>query len=221
MNREAIIFDLDGTLVDSAPDLCAALNAVMDQQNRPRVTLEAVRHMVGEGARRLIEQGLSASGPTPDAAEIERHYPAFIDHYQANISANTTLFPAVRDVLEHLSENGATLALCTNKPIGMTERLLVDLSIDHHFAAVLGGDSLPVRKPDPVHLLETVARIGARSDRAVLVGDSPADIAAARNAAIPVIAVSYGYSRIAPAELGADILIDHFSELPAALKRLD
>ena len=130
---------------------------------------------------------------------------------------NTVTFDGVTKALEALSNAGFRLAICTNKPVAMSEVILARLGLNRFFASVLGGDSLAVRKPDPAHLLEAIGRAGGTRDAAVMVGDSATDVRAARNAHVPVVAVSFGYTRIAPAELGADALIDHFDELLPAL----
>lgn len=218
--RRTIVFDLDGTLVDTAPDLCGALNWVLEREGRPLVPVEDVRHMVGEGARKLIERGLAASGPTPDAAEIEDHVVHFLDHYRRNLSAQSALFPGVEETLDALTGEGAQIAICTNKPEGLAVQLMDELGLGHRFPVILGGDSLPVRKPDPGHLLGTIQRMGAALSDTVFVGDSHVDVATARAARVPVIAVSFGYSLVDASQLGADTVIDRFSELIPALDHL-
>lgn len=215
-----IVLDLDGTLVETAPDLCAALNHVLSTEGRPGLSVDQVRDLVGEGARRLIERGLAASGPEPDADEIEAHLPLFLEFYGANIANESAPFPGVRETLAALNAQGARLGICTNKPHALTCKLLRALNLETCFEAVLGGDSLAVRKPDPGHLLGVVEALGAERSGTVMVGDSPIDVACARAAGVPVVAVSYGYSRVAAADLGADLVIERFAELPAALARL-
>jgi phosphoglycolate phosphatase len=212
-----IVFDLDGTLIDSAPDLTEALNRVLAEQDMPPVTTAAVRHMVGDGAVKMIERGFAAAGrPWDDGLPLALR-DSFLAHYEDCMTDNTVAFDGVLTALEALREAGQTLAICTNKPAAMSEIILAHLGLDHFFASVLGGDSLAVHKPDPLHLLETISRAGGSRDAAVMVGDSATDVGAARNAAVPVVAVSFGYTRIPPAELGADALIDHFDELLPAL----
>jgi phosphoglycolate phosphatase len=220
LSRRTIVFDLDGTLVDTAPDLCSALNWVLERIDRPQVALDDVRNMVGEGARKLIERALAASGPAPSAEEVESHVVHFLDHYQRNMSVQSVPFPGVEETLDTLAGLGAQVAICTNKPEEMAVLLLDDLGLGHRFPVILGGDSLPMKKPDPGHLIGTVERMGASLDDTVFVGDSHIDVAAARGAGVPVIAVSFGYSLVDPAELGADMVIHTFPDLPDALSRL-
>lgn len=220
LTRPAIVFDLDGTLVDTAPDLCGALNWVLEREGRPHVPVEDVRHMVGEGARKLIERGLAASGPTPSADDVEDHVVHFLDHYRRNLSAHSVPFPGVEETLDALADLGAQVAICTNKPEGLAVQLLDELGLGHRFPVILGGDSLPVKKPDPGHVIGTVERMGATLGDTVFVGDSHVDVAAARGAGVPVVAVSFGYSLVDATELGADVVIDTFPELLDALDRL-
>lgn len=220
LTRSSIVFDLDGTLIDTAPDLCGALNWVLERIDRPLVPVEDVRHMVGEGARGLIERGLSASGPTPTPDEVESHVVHFLDHYRRNLSAQSVPFPGVEETLDALADLGARIAICTNKPEEMAVQLMDDLGLGHRFPVILGGDSLPVRKPDPGHIIGTVERMGAALEDVVFVGDSHVDVAAARGAGVPVIAVSFGYSLVDAAELGADTVIHAFPDLLQALDRV-
>ena len=220
-----VVFDLDGTLVDTAPDLAAALNHTLAHAGRPPVGIDDVRHMVGLGAAKLIERGMAATGGLPDAAGEAALLQVFLYHYGQNLSAGSRPFPNVVETLEALADAGTGLAVCTNKPEGMARRLLADLGLDRLLPIILGGDSLPVKKPDPEHLLTTVARLVAHRNgsgaggSAVMVGDSQTDLSAARNAGIPAILVTFGYTPVPAAELGADALIDDFAELPAALAR--
>jgi phosphoglycolate phosphatase len=218
MPRSAILFDLDGTLVDTAPDIHAALNVTLAAAGRPSMPIESVRAMVGDGARKLVERGLAATGGMTEAtadAGTER----FLEHYTANLSRLSRPFPGVAEALALLKDRGCRLAVCTNKRVGFSERLLDDLALAGYFEAIVGGDSLPVHKPDPGHVLATLARLGAGAGSGLMVGDSTNDVRAARGAGIPVIAVSFGYTAIPPHELGADLLIDSFAELPASVAR--
>ena len=219
MPRTAILFDLDGTLVDTAPDLHEALNAALAAQGRAGVPAETVRVMVGDGARKLVERGLAATGDMTEAA-VEAGTARFLEHYAANLSRLSRPFPGVTETLIELKARGCRLAVCTNKLVRFSERLLEDLALAPYFDAVVGGDSLSVRKPDPGHITGTLARLGASAESAVMVGDSANDVQSARGAGIPAIVVSFGYTMIPAGELGADALIDHFAELPGALDRL-
>jgi phosphoglycolate phosphatase len=217
---DAVVFDLDGTLVETAPDLAGALNHILAAAELPTVTLETVRHLIGDGARTLLKRGIAEAGREVDEAELERWFEALLEHYWHHVADESRPFPGVEAQLAHIRGAGLKLAVCTNKPIRLSERLLQLLDLAEHFDAVLGGDSLPVRKPDAGHLLGTLEAMGARPERAVMIGDSANDVAAARNAGLPVVVVSFGYTAVAPAELGADAVIDHFDELPRALAEL-
>jgi phosphoglycolate phosphatase len=217
MAFDTMVFDLDGTLVDTAMDLSASLNHALLGLGRPPVAPGSVRAMVGQGARRLLEHGLATSGPaTPDL--VEAGFGPFLDHYAANIARHSRPFDDVEPVLDRLAAGGHRLAICTNKPAHLTHRLLEALGWTERFAAVLGADSRPWRKPDPRHLLDTIAEAGG--GRAVFVGDSRTDAETARNAGVPLILVSFGYSMEPVAGLGADRLIHGFAELPEALDDL-
>lgn len=213
----AVVFDLDGTLVDTAPDLTAALNHVLPRVDRGPVTVEAVRTMVGQGLRKLIERSLAATGGIPDNADIEAMFSGAFDFYRDHLTDQSVPFPAARNVLDHLTNDGVTLGVCTNKPVALSEMLLGELNLIGYFAAILGGDSLAVKKPEAEHLLATLAHMNATVEDAVMIGDSQADIEAARAAAVPVVAVSYGYTMIPVNELGADAIIDHLADLPETL----
>ncbi|RMB08902.1 phosphoglycolate phosphatase [Eilatimonas milleporae] len=208
-----IIFDLDGTLIDSAPDLHAATNHVLETIGRPHITLGQVRHMVGQGARRLIEKGLTATGGRQNHS-IDDLLPVFLEYYGNNLTRHgTSLFAGGADLLDTLSATGFGLGLCTNKPVALTKPLLSALKIDHHFGAVLGGDSLSVRKPDPRHLIETADRLSGSTGAALMVGDSSSDIDAAKAAGWPSIAVTFGYSARPVQELGASHQVDSLREI--------
>lgn len=212
-----VAFDLDGTLADTAPDLTAALNHSLRELGRPAVPEESVRHMVGHGARALLAKGLAATGVmTPEL--VEQGFPIFLDYYEAHIADRSRPFPGIEAAMDDLAARGVKLAICTNKLEGLARALVHALGWDGRFAAIVGGDTLPVRKPDPAPLLEAITRAGG--GRAAFIGDSITDTDTARNAGIPCVAVSFGFSDRPPEELGADALIDHFDELIPALKRL-
>jgi phosphoglycolate phosphatase len=215
-----IVFDLDGTLIDSAPDLAQALNRVLGDHGVPPVEADKVRHMVGDGAVTLIERSFAAAGRHFDTARPEAFRQSFLDHYAACLTDRTVPNDGVVAVLEELRAAGRRLAVCTNKPAGMSEVILERLELAHFFDAVLGGDSLAVAKPHPAPLLTAIERAGGGAG-AVMVGDSHTDVATARAAGVAVVVVSFGYTRIAPRELGADAVIDHFDELVPAIAALD
>jgi phosphoglycolate phosphatase len=216
----AVLFDLDGTLVDSAPDLRLALERLLGEEGLPAPDLAAVRGMIGEGARVLVERALRAAGLPPDEAQTTRLHARFLELYAAEPCRDAVLFAGARDVLAGLCAAGTGLGLCTNKPQRPTELLLEALGLGDMFGAVLGGDALPWRKPDPRHALAVLERLGAAPGTAVLVGDSRIDLATARAAGLPCVLVSFGYSDAPAEQLGADAVIARLDELPAVLDRL-
>ncbi len=212
------IFDLDGTLVDTAPDLAAGMNAAMADAGLPPVPVATVRHLVGRGARVLVERGLAINGIAhPGDGEIDRLVAIFLSHYRENIAAGSVAYDGAVDVLKALSARGVRMGVCTNKPTDLAVKLLQLLELDHFFHAILGADALPVKKPHPEHLFETIRRSGGAVERAVMIGDSETDVATARAAGVPVIVFSHGYTAIAPQDLGADVVLDHFDGLLPAL----
>jgi phosphoglycolate phosphatase len=212
-----VVFDLDGTLVDTAPDLTAALNHALGALGRPPVSAESVRAMVGHGARALLQKGLDATGGATPAL-VEEGFPVFLAHYEAHIADGSRPYPGLELQLDRLAGTGVSLAICTNKLEGLARRLVSALGWEGRFAAIVGGDTLPERKPDPRPVWEAVARAGGGP--AAFVGDSITDTTAARNASLPCVAVTFGFSDRFPAELGADRLIDRYDELWDALARL-
>ena len=211
----AVIFDLDGTLIDSAPDVAAALNRLLAREGRPQVTLTQVQSFVGEGPGALIERAFAATGAPATAAALPELIAAYVAFYRAAPADHTVVFDGVRAVLAELA--GRTpLGLCTNKPDVMVRPVLEALGLAEHFAALVGGD-YPRRKPDGEHLRETLRRMGVEGRPAVMVGDSPTDVAAARDAGLPVLVVDFGYSRVPVSELGADRVLSRFTDLPALL----
>jgi phosphoglycolate phosphatase len=215
----AVVFDLDGTLVDTAPDLTAALNHVMALEGHSPVPQNAVQDMIGSGARALIEQGLRWHGQAPEPDRVQARLADFLRYYANNICEGSRPYPGVTQRLEAYRMRGIRLGICTNKPVAMSVALIEALGLSPFFMANLGADSLDVRKPDPRHLLETIARIDGAPQSTVMVGDSMTDVNTARNAGVPIVAVSFGYTTIAATEFGADALIDHFDALDDALAR--
>jgi phosphoglycolate phosphatase len=214
---DVVCFDLDGTLVDTAPDLAAALNHSLACLGRETVDPASVRHLVGHGARALLRHGLAAAGEASEEL-VERGFPLFMEHYAANICVGSRPYAHLEAMLDTLVEEGVRLAICTNKPERLTHALLHALGWEHRFRAVVGADTLPVRKPDPLPLWEAITRAGG--GRAVLVGDSITDADTARAAQVPFIAVTFGFSDRPAHELGADLLIDSYVELVPALSKL-
>ena len=214
----AILFDLDGTLVDTAPDLAASMNVLLTRRGRPELSLDHVRHMVGRGAKVLMERAMAATGEPATAEEIEGMFGEFLEHYGEHIADTSRPFPGVLEALDRLADAGCAMGVCTNKPEWASVKLLDILDLSRYFGAVVGGDSLPVRKPDPEHVLETMRRVGGQPDATVMVGDSQTDVAASQAAKIPVVAVTFGYTPEPVATFGPDRLIDHFDELDDALR---
>jgi len=219
MKRTALLFDLDGTLVDSANDLQAALNEVLREAGAAPLELAEVRRMIGDGVPALVKRGLAARGIEESA--LPAMLARFNAIYEADPVARTRPYPGVADTLAVLAGEGRRLAVCTNKPEAAACIVLERLGLAGYFAAVVGGDTLAVRKPHPGHLLAALARLGARPAEAVMIGDNENDAAAARAAGLPVILARYGYPRLPLAEIAADREIDAFAELPRALAELD
>ena len=215
-----VAFDLDGTLVDSAPDLIGTLNRLLAAHALPAVPMIAARHLVGHGARALLELGFAEAGATWDEARSPALFEAFIADYRAHIADHSRPFAGVVETLEALTARGARLCVATNKRTDLALALIAALGLGRHFAAVVGPDAVSARKPDGAHLIEAVRLAGGDPARAVMVGDSATDTGAARHAGMPCVVVSFGYTEIAPADLGGDLVIDRFADLPAALARL-
>lgn len=218
--RRAVVFDLDGTLVDSLPDLTSAVNRLLAGLGRESVAEESVRLWVGDGVTALVNRAVEASGGYPEGFDQAEAVAAFRRAYQGHAAVASRLYPHVQDVLDALAADGFILGVCTNKPAQETDEVLDGMGIAALFDAVIGGDSLPVRKPDPEHLLATLRALCVDPADAVMVGDSVNDVMVARNAGVASVAVSFGYSRIDAALLGADVVIDDFAELPGHLARL-
>lgn len=212
-----LVFDLDGTLVSSMEDLVAALNAVLTANGHNAVPEENVSHMVGMGAKVLIQRGLEFNQIEWTDELVEPLFHQFLDYYAANIAVHTRAFEGVVATLERLRGEGWKLAVCTNKAEKLTLPLLEILDLSQHFDAVVGGDTFPVSKPhkDPVH--GAISRAGGKVSGSIMIGDSGTDIDAARNAGIPVIAVDFGYTPVPVTELGPDKVISHFDELADAI----
>lgn len=215
---DIVVFDLDGTLADTAPDLTAALNHSLVRLGRTTIPEDSVRHMVGHGARALLQKGLSATGEMTEEL-IEAGFPIFLDYYGDHICEGSTKFPGLDRALDELAGMGVSLAVCTNKLEWLSRRFIDAIGWQHRFDALIGGDTVGVRKPDPAPLLEAITRCGG--GRAAFVGDSITDTTTGKNAGVPTIAVSFGFSDRPASELGADGLIDHFDQLIPALRALN
>jgi phosphoglycolate phosphatase len=214
---DVIAFDLDGTLADTSLDLAAALNHALAELGRPQVPTESVRHLVGHGARALLRRGLATTGEAPEEL-IETGFPIFIDHYLNNICVGTRPYDGVEVALDALRDEGIRVAVCTNKAEVLTFALLDALGWQKRFDAVVGGDTLPARKPDPAPLFEAIARAGGGT--AAFVGDSITDADTAKAAGLPFVAVRFGFSDRPVEQLGAQAIIAHYAELSGALASL-
>jgi phosphoglycolate phosphatase len=218
MKQTALLFDLDGTLVDSVPDLAATANQLLAELGYPPLDKAAIARMVGDGVAKLVERVLAARQVNALApAPATRRFAAL---YEANATTLTRPYPGVEAVLEELTRGGAKLALCTNKLEQVTRAVLEGLGLAHFFPVVLGGDSLPTRKPDPGPLLAALRRIDVAPEAAAMVGDHRNDVLAARGAGVAAIFARYGYGSATLGELRPDAIIDDFSELPRALAQI-
>src|SRR6266850_1323757 len=215
-----VVFDLDGTLVDTAPDLIAALNFVLDREGLPAVPIKSARNMIGAGARKLIERGLELDGREASFADITRLTSDFIDHYAAHIADESRPFEGLEGALDDLSARDYRFAVCTNKLEWLSKLLLDQLGLSSRFSAICGADTFGVSKPDPAILQQTVARAGGQLSSTVMVGDAGTDIGVARRANVPVIGVDFGYTDVPMADLKPDRLVGHMRDLAAAVESL-
>lgn len=208
-----LVFDLDGTLADTARDLIGTLNVLLIDAGLPAVASDDARHLVGAGARALIERGFALHGACRDPIDIEVLVARFLSHYADHIADETCLFPGAEAALDRFRVAGFRLAICTNKPEPLARLLLDRLGVADRFSAICGRGSFPMHKPDPEMLRRTIAAAAGDPDRAIMVGDSRTDIETARNAGIPVVAVDFGYTDTPVAALGPDRIISRFDEL--------
>src|SRR5665647_182659 len=215
-----VVFDLDGTLVDTAPDLINALNFVLDREGLPPVPLDSARNMIGAGARRLIERGLELQGRSASLEDITRLTADFIDYYAAHIADVSRPFEGLENALDDLQVLGYRFAVCTNKLEWLSKLLLDQLGLSARFSAICGADTFGVSKPDPAILRQTIVRAGGHLSSTIMVGDAGPDIGVARRAGVPVIGVEFGYTEVPIAELKPDRLINHMKDLPAAVQSL-
>ncbi len=215
----AVLFDLDGTLIHSLPDLVAAVNRMLAGEGRGPLESEAVKAMVGDGADALVERAFAAAGglPGPDVAPF---LDGFLADYEPRSAETTVPWPGVVETLAVLKNQGLALAVCTNKPSKATAEVLASLDLGRFFDVVVGADDAPALKPDPAHVLVILDRLGVTAAQAVMVGDSHNDVLAARRAGVRSVVLSFGYAHGPVAELGADAVIDHFGDLPEVLRRV-
>jgi phosphoglycolate phosphatase len=212
-----IVFDLDGTLVDTAPDLTNALNDVLVRRGHEPVSTAVIRGCVGHGARVMIEQALARAGADGD---VDRMLAEFLTHYETNIARESRPYPGAIAALDRLAAQGARLAICTNKRESLSRLLIQELEIEHYFTALAGRDTFPVAKPHPGHLTGVIALAGGDTSRSVMIGDSDIDLRTAKAAAVPAILVSFGYGAAPVDGFAPEAVIDHFDELDEHAARL-
>ena len=217
MTTPLIVFDLDGTLIDTAPDLVDTLNVVFAREGLPPVPYETARNYIGGGARAMIARGAEAEGRVLPPAKLEQMFSDFLIHYAEHVADRSRPFPGLIDALDELAAGGHRFAVCTNKLERLSLLLLDTLALSRRFAAICGQDTFGVQKPDPEVLRRTIKAAGGNPQQAVMIGDSATDIRTARAAGVPVIAVDFGYSEQPVAELNPDRVISHFAQLPAAV----
>ena len=219
-NAPLVVFDLDGTLVDTAPDLIGALNVILAKDGIPELPLATARNLIGGGARKLIERGLEVAGRDCTVAEIDRMMKDFIAYYADHIADLSQPFEGLEQALDDLAAKGAAFAVCTNKLEWLSKLLMDRLNLSHRFAAICGADTFGIAKPDPSFLRQTVARAGGNMASTIMVGDAGPDVGVARRASVPVIGVTFGYTETPIEELKPDRVISRMSDLPQAVNDL-
>ena len=217
MPAPIIVFDLDGTLIDTAPDLIDTLNVVFAREGLPPVPYDAARNAIGGGAKTMIARGLEAEGRVVTPAKLDQLFTDFIAHYSEHVADRSRPSPGVIDALDALAERGCRFAVCTNKLERLSLLLLKQLKIADRFEAICGQDTFGIQKPDPEILRRTIAAAGGNLQHAIMIGDSVTDIRTAQAAGVPVIAVDFGYSDRPISEFGPDRIISHFAQLPASI----
>jgi phosphoglycolate phosphatase len=221
MLRDAtILFDLDGTMIDTAPDLIHAANHVLEANGLPQVETRVIQPAVGYGARAMIHAAMASLGREPPDSELTRMTEQFTAYYAENILVDSLEFPGLTEALEVLKAEGALIGVCTNKRERLARSLLKGLGIDHYFQAIAGRDTFPKCKPDPSHVLDTIRMAGGNAARAVMIGDSSADSLAAKGAGVPFVGVSFGYGESPIEVLRPDAVIHSLTDLVPALRRL-
>ena len=218
MTTRAVIFDLDGTLVDTAPDLMASTNHVLSLLDRRPVTMEEVRAFVGHGARDLIVRCCAATGDALDEKSLGYYHAELLRYYEKNIAVNSAVFPGVIKLLSACEAEGFKMGVCTNKVEGLSVRLLEALDLSKYFGAVVGPDTINIAKPNPAPYFETLRRLNIEPKNSIMIGDSETDILTARAAKVPVIAVTFGYTPKPVADFKPDYLVSHFDEIWDILK---
>ncbi len=220
MPAPTLVFDLDGTLIDTAPDLIDTLNMVFAREGWPPVPYETARNMIGGGARTMITRGIAAEGIVLAPTKLEQLFADFIAHYAEHVADRSRPFPGLIEALDSLASDGYRFAVCTNKLERLSVLLLKQLRLADRFAAICGQDTFGVQKPDPEVLRRTIAAAGGSLTQAVMIGDSATDIWTARAAGIPVVAVDFGYSERPVSEFEPNCIIGHFAQLPSAIAEI-
>lgn len=213
LKNHTIVFDLDGTLVHTAPDLLNALNRALSISNFKTVPAEAAYGMIGLGAKAMIRAGIAHQNAIADEALVDGLFDIFLEYYEANIAEHSQPYPGCRTALERLGAAGATLAICTNKRQGLADRVLASLSLTEYFAAVVGADSVTHPKPAGEHLTDTIHRAGRPLMNCLMIGDSQTDETAADNAGLPFLFVPFGYGPIGPDRTGERTILNHYDDL--------
>lgn len=220
MTTPLLVFDLDGTLLETAPDLVGTLNEILSEEGLLPIPLSTAKTYIGQGAKIMIESGFAANDQTIDEDAINGLFPRFLEKYETRIAQETYAFPGLLDALEKLQHEGWDFAVCTNKHERLARMLLGELGLLGRFVAITGGDTFDHKKPHPEHLLKTVELAGSTAEQSIMVGDSRSDIDAAKAASIPVIAVDFGYTPVPVHELGPDLIISHFDEIHEAIRTI-
>lgn len=217
MTATTIVFDLDGTLIDTAPDLVESLNHTIAVRDLAPVVYEDLTHLVGQGARVMIQRAFALRGAPLAEEDVPALLDRFIEHYEAGMPGKSRPYPGLIEALDRLKAADCRLAVCTNKMQRLAVPLIEGLELTGYFTTIAGGDTFAFRKPDPAHILATVERAGGTPDKVLMIGDSINDILAARNGNIPSIAVPFGYSDVPVETLGASHVMRHFDELTIEL----
>jgi phosphoglycolate phosphatase len=220
MTDRTIVFDLDGTLADTAGDLIAALNSVLASERLPPLPVDKARTLIGHGGRDLIRRGFAEDGRQLSTDKLETLFRAFLEFYDANIAVHTKLYPGVMQALDDFAKDDWRLAICTNKIERMSKKLVAELGVSDRFAFISGQDTFGVLKPDPIPLLKTIGKVGGTPERAIMVGDSISDVGAARSGGVKIVGVDFGYTDIHMNQLGPDRVISHFDDLHEAANAL-
>ncbi len=220
MPVKALIFDLDGTLVDTAPDLMAATNHALSLIDRSPVPEARFRHLVGHGALNLIKRAIAETGGPVSDETVKRLYDELLGYYGANIATQSKVFPGLLPLLDHAKSRGIAMGVCTNKVEHLSNKLLQEIGLASYFDAVVGGDTLRVMKPDVAPYNEVTRRLGVPSLSSLMFGDSETDIRTAQNVGVPVIAVSFGYTEKHVSDFNPTHVIDHYDEAWALISPL-